>query len=67
MPKSVEMEGDIVKLVVKWLSLRNRRGVLQGWMDNPRLQMDGVLELVARGLLVHIGSDIVIVKRAKAF
>lgn len=40
-PSLLEMEGDIVKLVVKWLSLRNRRGVLQGWMDNPRLQMDG--------------------------
>lgn len=37
----LKMEGDIVRKVVKWLSLRNRLSVLQGWLDNPRLQMDG--------------------------
>ena len=40
-PNLMEMEGDLVKLVVKWLSLRNRQSVLQGWFSNPRLQMDG--------------------------
>lgn len=40
-PNLERMEGPLVKLVVKWLSLRNRLSVLQGWMDNPRLQMDG--------------------------
>ena len=40
-PNLEKMEGDIVKQVVKWLSLRNRLSVLQGWLDNPRLQMDG--------------------------
>lgn len=40
-PSLEKMEGPLVKLVVKWLSLRNRLSVLQGWMDNPRLQMDG--------------------------
>ena len=35
------MEGEIVKKVVKWLSLRNRQSVLNGWLENPRLQMDG--------------------------
>lgn len=40
-PNLLEMEGDIVKQVVKWLSLRNRQSVLQGWLENPRLQMDG--------------------------
>ena len=40
-PNLLEMEGDIVKQVVKWLSLRNRQSVLQGWLDNPRLKMDG--------------------------
>lgn len=42
-PNLMKLEGDIVKLVVKWLSLRNRLSVLQGWLDNPRLQMDGRL------------------------
>lgn len=40
-PNLEAMEGDLVKLVVKWLSLRNRQSVLQGWLDNPRLQYDG--------------------------
>ena len=40
-PNLLKMEGDIVKQVVKWLSLRNRLSVLQGWLDNERLQMDG--------------------------
>lgn len=40
-PNLTKLEGDIAQKVVKWLSLRNRLSVLQGWIDNPRLQMDG--------------------------
>lgn len=40
-PNLMNLEGDIVKLVVKWLSLRNRQSVLEGWLTNDRLQMDG--------------------------
>jgi len=40
-PNLMKLEGDIVKLVVKWLSLRNRLSVLEGWITNERLQMDG--------------------------
>ena len=40
-PDLEAMEGDLVKLVVKWLSLRNRQSVLKGWMNNPRISMDG--------------------------
>lgn len=36
-----KMEGELVKQVVKWLSLRNRQSVLQGWLNNPRLAYDG--------------------------
>lgn len=36
-----KMEGDLIKKVVKWLSLRNRLSVLSGWLSNPRLQYDG--------------------------
>lgn len=42
-PNLMKLEGDIVKLVVKWLSLRNRQSVLEGWLTNDRLQMDGRL------------------------
>ena len=40
-PNLEQMEGPLVKQVVKWLSLRNRQSVLQGWLDNPRLAYDG--------------------------
>lgn len=40
-PNLMKLEGEIVKQVVKWLSLRNRLSVLQGWLSNERLQMDG--------------------------
>lgn len=36
-----KMEGPIVKQVVKWLSLRNRCSVLEGWLGNWRLSFDG--------------------------
>ena len=40
MPNLEKMEGDLVKKVVKWLSLRNRASVLEGWLQHPRLQVD---------------------------
>lgn len=40
-PNILLLEGDLVKKVVKWLSLRNRKSVLEGWLNNPRLEMDG--------------------------
>lgn len=40
-PNLEKMEGPIVKQVVKWLSLRNRQSVLNGWLENDRLKMDG--------------------------
>lgn len=40
-PNLEAMDGDLVRQVVKWLSLRNRLSVLQGWLSNPRLQYDG--------------------------
>lgn len=36
-----KMEGEIVRQVVKWLSLRNRLSVLEGWLSNERLEYDG--------------------------
>jgi len=42
-PNLLELDGEVVKEVVKFLSLRNRRSVLQGWLANPRLEFDGRL------------------------
>jgi len=46
----------LIKLVVKWLSLRNRRSVLinedkgTGWLNHPRLKVDGRLPAASSGL-----------------
>jgi hypothetical protein len=49
-PNLEEMSGPLVKQVVKWLSLRNRKSVLDGWLANPRLEVDGRLGAAASGL-----------------
>ena len=40
-PNLEKLEGVLVKDVVKWLSLRNRQSVLNGWLNSPRLEYDG--------------------------
>lgn len=48
-PSLESLQGEMAKKIVKWLSLRNRRSVIQskdekkqtGWLNNPRLKVDG--------------------------
>lgn len=40
-PNLLKIEGDIPKKVVKFLSYRNRKGVVEGWLNNWRLAFDG--------------------------
>lgn len=49
-PNLEGLEGEIVKDVVKWLSLRNRLAVLEGWLSNPRLEFDGRLSTDRTGI-----------------
>lgn len=49
-PNLEEMDGELVKPVVKWLSLRNRKSVIEGWLENPRLDYDGRLSAGSSGL-----------------
>ncbi|MHC1627566.1 MAG: DNA polymerase, partial [Candidatus Nezhaarchaeales archaeon] len=52
------LEGDMAKQIVEWLSRRNRRTTLlpldekkkTGWLNNPRLKIDGRLPARASGL-----------------
>lgn len=53
------LEGEMAKQIVKWLSLRNRRSVLKpldeeneetGWLNHPRLKIDGKLPARANGI-----------------
>lgn len=40
-PNLLELEGDIPKKVVKFLSYRNRLGIVTGWLNNWRIEFDG--------------------------
>lgn len=48
-PNLLKLNGDIPAKVVKFLSYRNRRGVVQGWLDNPRIEWDGRLSAEMSG------------------
>lgn len=49
-PNLEEMSGDLVKPVVTWLSYRNRKSVIEGWLENPRLAFDGRLGAASSGV-----------------
>lgn len=52
------LHGDMAKLIVRWLSCRNRRSVIKtkdetkntGWLNHPRLKIDGKLPARYSGL-----------------
>lgn len=45
-----ELNGELVRPVVRWLSLRNRLSVVSGWLADPRLALDGCLSAGAAGI-----------------
>lgn len=57
-PNLEKIDGDMAKQIVKWLSLRNRRSVIKpfdedkttGWLNHPRLKVDGKLPARYSGL-----------------
>lgn len=49
-PNLADLQGDIARNVVRWLSLRNRGAVLAGWLANRRLEYDGRLSASVSGL-----------------
>ena len=66
-PNLENLEGDLVKKVVKWLSLRNRLAVLEGWLSNPRLDYDGRIGAGRTGIASsHRQKHTVIVNCPKA-
>lgn len=67
-PNLEGMDGaPLVKLVIKWLSLRNRRSVLSndskgtGLINNPRLAVDGRISATSAGLTNCVTGDTLIV------
>jgi hypothetical protein len=49
-PNLLKLDGELPQKIVKFLSLRNRLGVLNGWIDHPRLKRDGRLPAGASGI-----------------
>jgi hypothetical protein len=48
-PNLLKIEGEIPKKVVKFLSYRNRKGVVEGWLNNWRIAFDGRLSAEISG------------------
>lgn len=48
-PNLAKLDGEIPSLVVKYLSLRNRLGVVKGWLSDWRLEFDGRLSAEISG------------------
>ena len=48
-PNLLRIEGEIPKNVVRFLSLRNRKGVVEGWLNNWRIKWDGRLSAEISG------------------
>lgn len=48
-PNLLKLEGEIPAKVVKFLSYRNRLGVVTGWLSNWRLEFDGRLSAEISG------------------
>lgn len=48
-PNLSKLDGDLPKRIVKYLSLRNRKSVIEGWLDNWRLSFDGRLSTEISG------------------
>jgi len=49
-PNLLQLEGELPSKIVKYLSLRNRLGVLRGWLKHPRLKWDGRLPANSTGI-----------------
>lgn len=66
-PNLEKLHGTLAKSVVRWLSLRNRRAVLEGWLANERLAFDGRLTAAVSGLTsTHRKKHSIIVNLPKA-
>lgn len=48
-PNLLKLDGEIPSKVVKFLSYRNRLGIVRGWLDNWRLPFDGRLSAEISG------------------
>lgn len=63
----LSLQGELPSKIVKFLSLRNRLGVLTGWTENSRLEWDGRISAGASGIAnTHRQKHTVVVNVPKA-
>lgn len=63
----LELDGELPQKIVRFLSLRNRLGILTGWLENPRLAWDGRLSAASSGIAsTHRQKHTVVVNVPKA-
>jgi hypothetical protein len=63
----LNLDGELPKKIVKFLSLRNRLGVLTGWLEHPRLKFDGRLPAGSSGIAnTHRQKHVCVVNVPKA-
>jgi hypothetical protein len=66
-PNLLELDGEIPKSVVKYLSYKNRLSTLKGWLKNDRLKFDGRLTSGNSGIAsTHRQKHTVVVNVPKA-
>lgn len=46
----LELDGELPKKIVRFMSLRNRNSILTGWLENDRLKWDGRLSAGSSGI-----------------
>lgn len=46
----MELSGELPPLIVKYLSIKNRAGILKGWLNNERLDFDRRLSATSTGI-----------------
>lgn len=63
----LELDGELPKKIIKFLSLKNRLGVVTGWLYNPRFKWDGRLSAGASGIAAtHRQKHVTVVNVPKA-
>lgn len=66
-PNLLELDGELPKKIVRFMSLRNRLGILTGWLEHPRLLFDGRLPAGSTGIAsTHRQKHTVVVNIPKA-
>ena len=48
-PSLESLQGPVAREIIRWMSMKNRRGVVSGWLVHPRLAVDGRLPAGSSG------------------